>query len=449
MDQLPRKLGLLDAALIVIGIVIGSGIFLLPNLIARHVASGSVIITVWIVAGVLSYFGALAYAELGAMMPDTGGQYVYLREAYGPLCAFLCGWVFVLAVLPGGTAFLAVGFSIYLDHFIPLTPAMRNCVSLLLVAILSAINYIGVREGAWVQRIFTSAKIGGLLLVIGAAAFSHHGTRASFSSTQAFSYAGIGYAMTACLMAYNGWSYVSFVAGEVKDPQRNLPRSLALGMTLVMALYVSANLAYMNVMTVPEIAAAERVGADVAERAMGPAGASILSAVVLLSVIGAMNGCILTGARIPFAQARDGVFFARFGTIHPRFETPAFAIVAQAIWAGVLILTGSYENLFSYAMLSAWIFYTLTVIAVWVLRRKMPDAARPYRMWGYPVTLWVFVLVSVWFMADALIHQPRTSAIAILMASAGVPFYFLWRKRGTGPVAPANLRDRSARFGGV
>ncbi|MDQ6664529.1 MAG: amino acid permease, partial [Acidobacteriota bacterium] len=201
--ELPRKLGLLDATLIVIGIVIGSGIFLLPNLIARSLPSGPAIIAVWIVAGVLSYFGALAYAELGAMMPDTGGQYVYLREAYGPGCAFLCGWVFVLAVLPGGIAFLAVGFSIYLDHFIPLTPVMRNVVSLALVAALSAINYVGVKQGAWVQRIFTLTKIAGLTLVIGAAFMAPHATQAIHANAQPFSYAGIGLAMTACLMAYN------------------------------------------------------------------------------------------------------------------------------------------------------------------------------------------------------------------------------------------------------
>lgn len=434
--ELPRKLGLLDATLIVIGIVIGSGIFLLPNLIARSLPSGPAIIAVWIVAGVLSYFGALAYAELGAMMPDTGGQYVYLREAYGPGCAFLCGWVFVLAVLPGGIAFLAVGFSIYLDHFIPLTPVMRNVVSLALVAVLSAINYVGVRQGAWVQRIFTLTKIAGLALVIGAALLAPHAARAVHADAPPFSYAGIGLAMTACLMAYNGWSYVSFVAGEVKDPQRNLPRSLAIGMTLVIVLYLSANIAYMNVMTVPEIAASERVGASVAQRTMGSAGATILSAIVLFSVIGAINGCILTAARIPFAQARDGIFFSRFGRIHPRFETPSFAIAMQALWTGVLILTGSYETLYSYAMLSAWIFYTLSVVAVWVLRRKMPHKRRPYRMWGYPVTLWLFVIVSIWFMVDALVNQPKPSLTALAIAAAGIPFYLIWRRNAVAlPIA--------------
>jgi APA family basic amino acid/polyamine antiporter len=427
MDQLPRKLNLLDATFIVIGIVIGSGIFLLPNVIARNLPSGPVIIAVWTVSGILSFFGALAYAELGAMLPATGGQYVYLREAFGPLCSFLCGWVFIVAVTPAGVAFLATGFSIYLSQFIPLSPIMRTAVSLTIVAVLCTINYIGVRESAWIQRIFTAAKIAGLALVIGAAFLAPRVTHAA--SPPAFSYNGIGYAMTACLAAYNGWSFVSFVAGEVKHPERNLPRSLVLGMTVVMILYIGANLAYMNVMTVPQIATTERVGAAVAERAMGPAGASILSAIVLLSIIGAINGNILTAPRIPFAQARDGLFFSRFGRIHPRFKTPSFAIVVLGVWAGILILTGTYESLFSYMILSAWLFYTLGVLAVWVLRRKRPDMPRPYKMWGYPTTLWLFVIVSIWFMVDAFINQPKTSLVAMALTAAGVPLYYIWRAR--------------------
>jgi APA family basic amino acid/polyamine antiporter len=429
MDQLPRKLGLLDATLIVVGIVIGVGIFLLPNMIARNLSSAYAILAVWLVAGILSYFGALAYAELGAMMPVTGGQYVYLREAYGPLCAFLCGWVIVLAVVPGGIAFLAIGFSIYTDHFVHLTPALRKIVALVLVAALSAANYIGVKEGAWIQRTFTTLKIAGLALVIGAAALAPHTAGIPQTPARVVSYSGIGLALTAVLMAYNGWSYVSFVAGEVRDPERNLPRALALGMIAVIALYVGANLAYLNVMTVPAIAATERVGDAVAARTMGPAGAGVLSVVVLLSIIGAINGNILTGARIPFAQARDGLFFSRFGRVHPRFETPAAAIMALGVWTGVLILTGSYETLYAYSILSAWIFYTLSVVAVWVLRRKLPGIPRPYKMWGYPYTLWAFVMVSVWFLADALVNQPKTALIAFGMAAAGIPFYFIWRGR--------------------
>ena len=230
MEHLPRKLGLLDATLIVIGIVIGSGIFLLPNVIARSLPSGPAIVGVWIVAGVLSAFGALAYAELGAMMPHTGGQYVYLREAYGDMWGFLCGWVFVIAVLPGGTAFLATGFSIYLAHFIPLSPWLRVGISLALVTVLSVVNYIGVREGAWVQRIFTTLKIGGLVLLIGGALLTPGVAPSAQPVVRTVSYSGVGIAMAACLMAYNGWSYVSFIAGEVVNPQRSLPRSLGFGM---------------------------------------------------------------------------------------------------------------------------------------------------------------------------------------------------------------------------
>ena len=427
MDQLPRKLGLLDATSIVIGIVIGSGIFLLPNLIARSVPSGPAILAIWIVAGVLSLFGSLAYAELGAMMPATGGQYVYLREAFGPLCAFLCGWVFVLAVIPGGTGFLAVGFSIYLDRFVPLSPVARKLVSVVLVLTLSAINYIGVRESAFVERVLTFCKIGGLALVIVAAFIVPHSAPAHTSGH--LSYAGIGFAMTACLMAYNGWSYVSFVAGEIREPSRNIPLALGIGMLIVMVLYLGANLAYMNVLSLDGIAAAERVGADVAQSTMGSFGGSLISVTVLLSIAGAMNGCILTGARIPFAQARDGLFFARFGEVHPRFKTPSFAIALQAVWSVVVLLTGSYETLSSYAMLSAWLFYTLSVLGVLILRRKMPHAERPYRMWGYPVTLWLFLAVSVWFMADALVTQTGTSLIAMGVAAAGIPFYLVWRRQ--------------------
>lgn len=419
---------MIDAALIVVGIVIGSGIFLLPNVIARSLPSAPAILAVWVAAGLMSYFGALAYAELGAMMPATGGQYVYLREAFGPGCAFLSGWIFLLAVIPGGMAFLAAGFSIYLDHFIPLSPVLRQVVSLTLLAVLTAANYIGVKQGAWIQRIFTSLKIAGLLLLIGAAAFAP-GAPAASGSVPPLSYHGVGYALTACLMAYMGWSYVSFVAGEIRDPERNLPRAMTLGMAAVIAIYVLANLAYLHVMSVPEVAATERVGAAVAARTMGPRGASVLSAVVLLSIIGALNGNILTGARIPFAQAQDGLFFHRFARVHPRFETPAFAIVALSCWTAVLVVTGSFEMLFAYALLSAWIVFSLGVAAVWVLRRKMPAAPRPYKMWGYPYTMAAFLAVSAWFMADAVINQPKPSLMAVIVCAAGIPFYLYWRSR--------------------
>jgi APA family basic amino acid/polyamine antiporter len=441
-QELPRKLGWLDATMIVIGIVIGSGIFLLPNLIARSLPSSGAILSVWIISGALSYFGALAYAELGAMMPATGGQYVYLREAYGPLWAFVCGWTFTLAVLSGGTAWLAVTFSIYVGQFVHLAPAMSKVVSLALIAVLSAVNYLGVREGAWVQRTFTSLKIAGLLVLIGAAFLSSHSAPQVHAATQpAFSLGSFGVAMAACLMAYNGWTYISFVAGEVIEPQRNLLRSLVAGMAVVAALYVLANVAYLKVLTIPEIAATDRVGAALAERTMGPIGATVVSVTVLLSIVGAVNGCIMTAARIPFAQAQDGLFFRRFGRVHPRFQTPAFAIVVQGLWTWVLVLSGSYDTLFSYSIVAAWIFYTMSVAAVLVLRRKLPELPRPYQMWGYPLTLWLFVLVSVWFVANAFITQPVPSLMALAIIATGIPAYLLWRK-------PLPVRDRGAELSG-
>jgi APA family basic amino acid/polyamine antiporter len=417
---------MIDATAIVVGIVIGSGIFVLPNVIARNVPSSTGIVAAWVISGVLSFFGALAYAELGAMLPATGGQYVYLREAYGPMCAFVSNWTFMLAVLAGGSAWLAVTFSIYLGYFVRLTPWEGKAIAVGLIAALSVVNYVGVKEGAWVQRTFTCLKVAALAILIGTVFFGGHSTPAAQSAPSPGGVAHFGVAMAACLMAYNGWSYVSFVAGEVRDPERNLLRSLVIGMLTVTVLYLSANLAYLKVMTIPEIAATERVGADVATRTMGSIGGAFVSLAVLLSITGAINGCVLTAARIPFAQARDGLFFARFGVSHPRFETPGFAIICGGIWTAILVISGSYDTLYSYSILAAWIFYTMSVAAVMVLRRKLPNAARPYRMWAYPWTLWLFVAVSVWFMVDAVVTQPLPSAMALVIVATGAAAYRMW-----------------------
>ena len=427
--ELPRKLGLVDATAILIGTVIGSAIFLVPNAVARSLPSAGLILLVWSMTGVLTFFGALAYAELGAMIPATGGQYVYLREAYGPLVGFLSGWASFLVMQSGGIATLAAGFSIYLSYFVPLSPVAGKLASVLLIAVLTAVNYRGVRLGAGVQRVFTFLKLAGLTVIVVSAFLSpRHVETAATPGLTGFSWSQFGVAMIACLWAYEGWNCVSFVAGEVKRPERNLLLALSLGTAALIAIYLAANVAYMRVLSVPTLATTDRVAARVAEITMGSIGGTLVSLTILLSIIGASNGAILTFARAYFAQARDGLFFRAVGNVHPRFETPHVAIVVQGVWAAVLAISGSYELLFSYVVFAAWIFYGLAVLGVVVLRRKAPDLPRPYKMWGYPVTPIAFAAVAFWFVINTIITTPVSSLIGLAIVAAGVPVYYIWRR---------------------
>ena len=427
--DLPRKLGLLDSTAIVIGTMIGAGIFIVPSSIARDLPSTGMILAVWVVTGVVSFFGALAYAELGAMMPHSGGQYVYLRESYGPLVAFVCGWAFFLVIQSGAIATVSVGFSIYLSYLFPALPKTSTWAPLTLIAILTFINYRGVKAGARVQLIFTLLKLSGLVLLIGSAFLSDVPVAFKWSSTHsAFSSYHVGLAMLGCFVAYDGWHAISFVAGEVRQPKRNLPLSLGVGVSVVILIYLLANLAYMRVLPLAGIAAAERVAATTAEQTMGSIGATIVTLTIVLSSIGAANGALMTSPRVYFAQARDGLFFRKLAEIHPRFETPSFSILTQGVWTALLTLSGSYETLFSYVMYATWLIHALTVIGLLILRRKDPDRPRPYKMWGYPVAPLLFVLFALWFAMNTLITRPGSSLMGTLIIAAGVPIYFVWRR---------------------
>lgn len=428
--DLPRKLGLLDSTAILVGTVVGSAIFLVPNVVARSLPSVGLILGVWAVTGVLTFFGALAYAELGAMLPATGGQYVYLREAYGPLVGFLSGWASFLVIQSGGIATLAAGFSIYLSYFIGLNRFEAKLASVLLIAILTAVNYRGVRLGASVQRVFTFLKLAGLTVVVVSAFISSRHVDAAVASASPveFSWSSFGVAMIACLWAYEGWNCVSFVAGEVKSPERNILRALGLGTVGLIAIYLIANVAYLRVLSIPAIERADRVAATVAETTMGPIGGTLVSLTILLSIAGAANGATLTFARIYFAQARDGLFFRAAGNVHPRFETPHVAILVQGVWVAVLALAGSYEILFSYVIFAAWIFYGMAVLGVIVLRRKAPNLPRPYRMWGYPYTPLAFAAIAFWFVVNTIVSKPGPSLIGLAIVASGVPVYFFWRR---------------------
>jgi APA family basic amino acid/polyamine antiporter len=426
--ELPRRLGLLNAVTIVAGTIIGSGIFLVPNLVARQLPSPAAILGVWIFSGLLSLAGALAFAELGAMSPASGGLYAYLREAFGPLAAFLCGWSFFVVVLTAAIAWLSVTFSIYLSAFLPLSPIEQKVASVTIIAVLSFINFRGVMLGARVQNMFAFLKIGGILLLIGAALLSpvNHWSEPQSGS---WTISQFGAAMIACLLTYDGWIALSLVAGEVKNPQRNLPLGLIAGIGVCIVLYVAVNFAYLKILPVAETAQTQRVAARVAEIAIGPAGSLLVSGIILLSIAGAINGWMMSAPRIYFEQARDGLFFRQFAEVHPRFLTPGFSILLQAVWAIVLCLTGTYETLGAYAMFAAWLFYGITVLGAIVLRIKRPDAPRPYRMWGYPVLPVLFAIVAFGFVLNTAITDPKPALSGSALILAGVPAYWLWQRR--------------------
>jgi basic amino acid/polyamine antiporter, APA family len=431
--ELPRRLGLLDSAAIVVGTIIGSGIFVVPNLVARSLPSEPWIIAVWVFTGLLSFFGALAYAELGAMIPATGGQYVFLREAYGPLFGFLCGWTYFFVIISAAIAWLSITFATYLGYFVPLTPLASKAVAVGLIAFVTLANYRGVAVGAGVQKTFTLMKVLGLAVLVGAALLSaRHAPpatgMAAGAPSGAITLSGFGVAMISCLLSYDGWVALSFMAGEVKDPKRNLPLALALGLVFATAVYVLANVAYLRVLTPAEIAAAPRVGAQVAERVMGPVGGAFVSATILLSIVGAINGWAMTAPRIYFAQARDGLFFRRFAAVHPRYQTPHLAILMFGTWSALLAVSGTYETLAAYAMFAAWVFYGLTSLAVVALRRAQPARPRPYRMTGYPVTLAIFALVALGFVVNTVLTTPGPALVGSLLIAAGVPVYFIWKR---------------------
>lgn len=426
--DLPRSLGLVDALAIVVGIVIGAGIFIVPNLIARELHSASLILVAWIVAGGVSFLGALACAELGTTLPASGGQYVFLREAWGPLVGFLCGWSMFLVARTAQVAWLAVTFVLYGSYFVPLSPWLSKLVGLVAIAVFAIINYRGVTLGAAVQKLFTLAKVIGLLVIIGSA-FLWHGKVAQVSGGGHFSFSSFGVAVIACVLAYDGWIQMTFVAGEIRDPQRNVFLALSLGTGACIAIYLLANLAYMRVLSLTEVAASEHVAASVAQRVLGPIGGAAVALIILVSIMGTLNGCFLTSPRLYFAQARDRLFLRQFGRIHPRFKTPHFAIGAQAIWAAALLLTGSYETLLDYAMFALWLSYGVMVAGMMVLRHTCPQAPRAYRMWGYPVTPLLFLVFTAAFLINMLITRPIPSLAGLLLIISGIPVYFLWLRR--------------------
>ena len=431
---LMRVLGFRDLVLIVIGTVIGSGIFLVPGAVLRQ-AGGRVgpALVVWIVGGVLSLLGALAYGELGAMNPAAGGLYVYLRDAFGPLTAFLYGWTFFLVIATGSAATLAVASTSYLQEFVALGPSARKGAAVLLLAIVAAINVRSTRRSADVQNWSTAIKVGALVVMSGVLVLARRGATADPSPMWPASItpslvSGMGLGMIGVLWAYEGWQYVTFSAGEAIDPQRTFPRAIVLGTASLIVIYVSANIGYIAALGADGVANSDRVAADAVSAIVGPGAAKLIAGAILVSIFSATNGLTITAPRVYYAMARDGLFFRTLGDVHPRHGTPALSILAGTFWSMVLAVSGTFEQLFTYVVFVGWIFYGLGAACVFVLRRTKPDAERPFRVPGYPWTPLAFIVAAGALVANTIATQPVRAAIGIGVVLLGLPAYFVWRR---------------------
>ncbi|MGH7664146.1 MAG: APC family permease [Gemmatimonadaceae bacterium] len=435
-DVLKRTLRARDLVLIVIGTVIGSGIFVVPGAVLRQ-SDGrvGVALAVWFVAGALSLLGALTYAELGAARPSAGGLYAYIRDAFGPLPAFLYGWATFFVISSGSAATLAVAFSGYLDQLVPIGPVTSKLVAVLMIAVVAAINVRGARQGADVQNWGTAIKAGAIVLLSVMLLVSGSGLQearlAGFwpDSMSVSVLSGVGLALLGVLWAYEGWQYVTFSAGEARDPQRTLPRAIIAGTAILIAIYVLANVGYIAALGPDSAAATDRIAAEAAGTLFGPVAGKIVALVILVSMFSATNGLALTSPRLYFAMSRDGLFFRRLAEVHPRFGTPAFAIVASSIWAAVLAVSGTFEQLLTYVVFAGWIFYALGALSVFVFRRREPDESRPFRVPGYPLTPLFFVAAAAAIVTNTIFVQPVQSFLGLGAVLLGLPAYFIWRRR--------------------
>jgi len=437
---LARGLNLWDTLLLVLGLVVGGGIFLTPAAIARALPAPGWILAAWVIGGLLSIAGGLVYAELGAMMPEPGGMYLYIGRAFGPLPGFLYSWMAYFVILAGAGAAVAIGFAEYFSAFFP-SLSTKNAlfavggfdvsagqlVAVAAVLLLSVTHYVGVREGSRIQGALTSLIIVALV-GLGLGGLFAKATAPAPLPAGPISLGAFGTAMVGVFWCYYGWNEIAAVAGEVRRPSRNLPFALIGGTTLVMFLYVGANVAFLNTMSIGELAQADHPATVAATRLFGSGAAVAIAFVVVAAAAGCLSASIVPAPRIAYALAKDGLFFPRFGRAHPRFHTPAFATVAQAIWMSLLCLSGRYDQLYTYATFAVILAYTATGISLFVFRRRVPDAPRPYRCWGYPVVPLLFVLSSAALAVNTVREQPKETLTGIAIFLLGVPVYF-WRRR--------------------
>ena len=445
--KLKRQLGLFDSSMMVIGIVIGSGIFMTTGLMAEALPSASLILIAWIFGGLQMLAGALTYAELGAAMPKAGGQYVYLREAYGPLPGFLFGWVAFVAYISGTNAAIAVAIAEHLGSFYPSLSTHNSIIgigsfsisggqifALSLILVLSLINYLGIVFGKWVQNIFTVLKIGSILLFALAGLFISTGNHLDLSLNPTNMsigsiLTGMGIALVAVNWTVGGWEYVTFAAGEIKNPKKNLPLALIIGTIVILVLYFLINIAYLKVLPMDTLIGEIKVGEMAARTLYGPGIAGVFSLVIIVSMFGALNGNILVGSRVYYAMAKDHLFFSSAANIHPKFNTPSNAIIIQGFWAAILTLTGTFEELITLVVFVNVIMWIAASSTVFVLRKKQPNLERPYKVWGYPYVPAFFILFSSAIMVNTFIESPEQSLMGLGLTLLGIPAYLYWKKK--------------------
>jgi len=449
--ELARDLGLSHAGAVVVGTIIGSGIFLVPTEMMQAVGSAPLVYLAWLVGGLLSFFGALTYAELGAMKPQVGGEYVYVRDAYGPLAGFLYSWTWFLIAKPASIATVTTGIARILQTFPvfsflshpwlsqPFTVSYGQLLAITAAVLASWLNYIGVRRAGEFQLLFTLLKIA-IILAIVAASFSYSaGTWANFTTEFAGAKGGVaGFfaALVAALWAYDGWNDLNMVAGEIRNPRRNIPLALIWGVATVAVLYILVNAAVQYVLPAAAVAGSERPASDAMALVLGREGAGLVAAAMALSMLVTLNGTVMSGARVPFATARDGYFFKAIAEVHPRFRTPGVALVVQcALSIVLLLLGGSFRQFFSLAIFSEWLFYMIAGSTVFIFRQREPNAERPYRVWGYPVVPAVFVLASAALLYYTFTDNLKSSLLGCLAILAGIPvFYFFAHRRSAALV---------------
>jgi basic amino acid/polyamine antiporter, APA family len=433
-DSLPRRLGFWTAIAVVIGDVIGSGIFRVPSAVATEVGSVPGIMLVWVIGGVITLCGALSLAELAAAMPRAGGVFVYLRETFGPGVAFLFGWTILLAE-PAATAAIALVFAEYLGRLVPLTPVGIRLVAAALIVIVAAAGYRSVRGAGAIQSVATVGKVAAILLLIAAAFLLGDGDAGALgngaaSTATGMRWGGVGLGLVAALWAYTAWHDLGFVAGEVRDPARTLPRALITGIGTVILVYLAANAAYLYVLPYDTLRTSSLVASDTMVRVLGTAGAGAVAAMVMVSTLGALNGTILVNPRVFYAMATEGLLFRPLGRVHSRFGTPHISITVYALLSLVFVWSRSFEQLIESFVLGTWPWLALAVAAVLVLRRRQPGLVRPYRTPGYPIVPLVFIGGTLLVVTTALVEHPVTTLAGVGLTLLGVPVYLVWRAVG-------------------